>query len=86
MVLNAEDGLSIPPFVEPHIHRNTISTASDPRWNEFGTLFERIASWAKRKAELIHEDVKTIGWQPLRWQIANGILHDVAMWTSQIRS
>lgn len=74
-VLNAEGGLAIPPFVEPHIHLDTTQTAGDPRWNESGTLFEGIARWAERKAELTHEDVKTRAWQTLKWQIANGIQH-----------
>ncbi|WP_074011735.1 cytosine deaminase [Candidatus Sodalis sp. SoCistrobi] len=74
-VLNAEGGLAILPFVEPHIHLDTTQTAGDPRWNESGTLFEGIARWAERKTTLTHEDVKTRAWQTLKWQIANGIQH-----------
>ena len=71
--LDAEGGLCIPPFVEPHIHLDTTQTAGQPQWNRSGTLFEGIERWAERKALLTHEDVKQRAWQTLQWQIANGI-------------
>lgn len=74
-VLNAEGGLAIPPFVEPHVHLDTTQTAGDPHWNQSGTLFEGIARWAERKATLTTEDVKARAWRTLKWQIANGIQH-----------
>ena len=46
--LDAEQGLVIPPFVEPHIHLDTTQTAGQPNWNQSGTLFEGIECWAKR--------------------------------------
>ncbi|WP_075182570.1 cytosine deaminase [Pantoea sp. 1.19] len=73
--LDAEGGLVLPPFVEPHIHLDTTQTAGEPAWNQSGTLFEGIERWADRKAQLSHEDVKTRAMQTLRWQIANGIQH-----------
>lgn len=39
-VLDAECGLVIPPFIEPHIHLDTTQTAGEPNWNQSGTLFE----------------------------------------------
>ena len=72
-VLDAECGLIIPPFIEPHIHLDTTQTAGEPNWNQSGTLFEGIERWAERKAMLTHEDVKTRAMQTLKWQIANGI-------------
>lgn len=74
-VLDAEGGLALPPFVEPHIHLDTTQTAGDPNWNESGTLFEGIERWAERKAFLTHDDVKQRAKQTLSWQIANGIQH-----------
>ncbi|MGE9804748.1 amidohydrolase family protein, partial [Escherichia coli] len=53
-VLDAEGGLAIPPFVEPHIHLDTTQTAGEPSWNQSGTLFEGIERWAERKAMLTH--------------------------------
>ena len=71
--LDAEGGLVIAPFVEPHIHLDTTQTAGEPAWNQSGTLFEGIERWAERKALLSHEDVKQRALQTLKWQIANGI-------------
>ena len=73
--LDAQGGLALPPFVEPHIHLDTTQTAGDPSWNESGTLFEGIERWAERKAFLTHDDVKKRATQTLSWQIANGIQH-----------
>ena len=44
--LDAEQGLVLPPFVEPHIHLDTTQTAGQPNWNQSGTLFEGIERWA----------------------------------------
>lgn len=72
-VIDAEGGLVIPPFVEPHIHLDTTQTAGEPNWNQSGTLFEGIERWAERKAMLTHDDVKQRAIQTLKWQIGNGI-------------
>ncbi|WP_269149487.1 cytosine deaminase [Serratia quinivorans] len=72
-VLDAQGGLALPAFVEPHIHLDTTQTAGQPDWNQSGTLFEGIERWAERKALLTHEDVKQRAWQTLKWQIANGV-------------
>ena len=61
--LDAEQGLVLPPFVEPHIHLDTTQTAGQPNWNQSGTLFEGIERWAERKALLTHDDVKQRAWQ-----------------------
>lgn len=71
--LDGEQGLVIPPFIEPHIHLDTTQTAGEPSWNLSGTLFEGIECWAERKALLTHEDVKQRAIHTLKWQIANGI-------------
>lgn len=72
-VLDAQGGLAMPAFVEPHIHLDTTQTAGQPTWNQSGTLIEGIERWAERKALLTHEDVKQRAWQTLKWQIANGV-------------
>lgn len=72
-VIDAEGGIVIPPYLEPHIHLDTTQTAGQPRWNESGTLWEGIERWAERKQTLTHQDVKERAWQTLRWMIANGI-------------
>ncbi|WP_392563346.1 cytosine deaminase [Orbus wheelerorum] len=71
--LNANEGLVIPPFIEPHIHLDTTQTAGQPAWNQSGTLFEGIERWSERKTMLTHDDVKSRALKTLQWQIANGI-------------
>ena len=74
-ILDGEQGIVYPPFVEPHIHLDAIQTAGQPNWNQSGTLFEGIERWAERKSLLSHEDVKSRAWKTLKWQIANGVQH-----------
>ena len=73
--LDAQEGLVIAPFVEPHIHLDTTQTAGQPNWNQSGTLFEGIERWAERKSMLNMEDVKSRAWTTLKWHIANGVQH-----------
>ena len=72
-ILDGEEGIVYPPFVEPHIHLDATQTAGQPNWNQSGTLFEGIERWAERKSLLSYEDVKSRAWKTLKWQIANGI-------------
>ena len=72
-ILDGEEGIVYPPFVEPHIHLDSTQTAGQPNWNQSGTLFEGIERWAERKSLLSHEDVKSRAWKTLKWQIANGV-------------
>ena len=72
-ILDGEEGIVYPPFVEPHIHLDATQTAGQPNWNQSGTLFEGIERWAERKSLLSHEDVKSRAWKTLKWQIANGV-------------
>ncbi|WP_440885846.1 cytosine deaminase [Vibrio campbellii] len=74
-VLDAEGGMAVAPFCEPHIHLDTTQTAGEPNWNISGTLFEGIERWAERKETLSIEDVKSRAKQTLKWQIANGVQH-----------
>ncbi|WP_078543353.1 cytosine deaminase [Litchfieldia alkalitelluris] len=74
-VLDANECLVLPPFVEPHIHLDTTLTAGEPEWNKSGTLFEGIQRWSERKESLTAEDVKTRAKTALKWQIAQGIQH-----------
>jgi cytosine deaminase len=74
-VLDADGGLLTPPYVEPHVHLDTVLTAGEPRWNESGTLWEGIARWTERKTLLSRGDVVGRVLQVLRWYVANGVLH-----------
>jgi cytosine deaminase len=74
-VLDAAGGLLTPPYVEPHVHLDTVLTAGEPRWNASGTLWEGIACWSERKPMLTREDVIGRVLEVLRWYVANGVLH-----------
>jgi cytosine deaminase len=71
--IDAEEGLVLPPFIEPHIHLDTTLTAGEPSWNVSGTLFEGIERWSERKQFLTHEDVKNRAKTALKWQLSQGI-------------
>lgn len=72
-VIDATNKLMIPPFVDPHVHLDSTMTASDPEWNETGTLFDGIRIWSERKKTLSHEDVKQRAIQALKIQAAHGL-------------
>ncbi len=67
--------LVTPPLVEPHIHLDAVLTVGQPRANESGSLFEGIAIWAERVADLTYADVQSRVRQTLRWQLACGVQH-----------
>lgn len=73
-VVEGRGALAAPPYVEPHIHLDSVLTAGEPRWNETGTLWEGIACWTERKASLSREDVIERAEEVIGWQVANGVL------------
>ncbi|MDV3427901.1 MAG: cytosine deaminase [Bacillota bacterium] len=73
--INAEGCMVSSPFIESHVHLDTTLTAGEPKWNESGTLFEGIETWALRKKALTHEDVALRASTLLKWQAAQGVLH-----------
>ena len=72
--LDLQGKLVSPPFVESHIHLDSVLTAGEPRWNQSGTLFEGIKIWGDRKKSISLEDVKTRAKEMLKQQAAQGIL------------
>ncbi len=72
--IDLEKKLISPPFVESHIHNESVLTAGEPRWNQSGTLFEGIKIWGERKREITLEDVKNRALTMLKEQAAQGIL------------
>jgi cytosine/creatinine deaminase len=74
-VLDLAGRLVTPPLVEPHIHLDAVLTVGQPRPNVSGSLFEGIAVWAQRVADLTYEDVQSRVRQILRWQLACGVQH-----------
>ncbi|AZU62132.1 cytosine deaminase [Neobacillus mesonae] len=73
--VDAYGDLVLAPFVESHIHLDTVLTAGTPQWNESGTLFEGIQIWGERKKKLTINDVKSRALEVLRNQLSYGILH-----------
>jgi cytosine deaminase len=74
-LIDAAGALVSPPYVEPHIHLDSVLTAGEPRWNKSGTLWEGIALWSELKGTLTRHDVMAGAEEVLRWQAANGVLH-----------
>ncbi len=74
-VMDLGGQLVTPPLVEPHIHLDAVLTVGQPRPNVSGSLFEGIAVWAERVADLTYEDVQSRVRQILRWQLACGVQH-----------
>ncbi len=72
--IDLEEKLISPPFVESHIHLDSVLTAGEPRWNQSGTLFEGIQIWGDRKKTLSLEDVTNRALNMLKEQAAQGIL------------
>jgi len=73
--IDAAGCLVSPPFVESHIHLDSVLTAGQPRWNQSGTLFEGIDIWRDRKQSLTREDVSSRALQALRRQAEQGVLY-----------
>jgi cytosine/creatinine deaminase len=73
--IDLDGRLVTPPLVEPHIHLDAVLTVGQPRPNISGSLFEGIAIWADRVADLSYEDVQARVRQVLRWQLACGVQH-----------
>jgi len=74
-VIDLGGRLVTPPLVEPHIHLDAVLTVGQPRPNVSGSLFEGIAVWAQRVADLSYADVQSRVRQILRWQLACGVQH-----------
>ncbi len=75
-VIDIKGRLTIPPYVEPHIHLDYVYTAHNPTVkNSTGTLFEGIQRWSESKNNLNKEDVKERAKIALRKQITTGIQH-----------
>jgi cytosine deaminase len=67
--------LVTPPFVESHIHLDSVLTAGQPRFNASGTLFEGIQLWGERKPSLTREDVQTRALEALKMMAGQGVLY-----------
>ncbi len=67
--------LVTPPFVESHIHLDSVLAAGQPHFNISGTLFEGIQIWGERKQSLTRGDVQQRALEALKLMAANGVLY-----------
>ncbi|CEO34225.1 cytosine deaminase [[Clostridium] sordellii] len=75
-VIDLNKNLTIPPYVEPHIHLDYVYTAHTPgATNSSGTLFEGIQRWSESKNNLNKDEVKERAKIALKKQITTGIQH-----------
>jgi cytosine/creatinine deaminase len=73
--LDAAGHLTLPPFIDAHVHLDAVLTVGQPRYNSSGTLLEGIQIWSERKPSLSREDVKRRALEEIRWEVAQGTLH-----------
>ena len=58
-VIDLQGYLTVPPYVDPHIHLDYVFTArKEGALNGTGTLFEGIQRWSQTKSDLTVEEVK----------------------------
>ena len=74
-VLDCGGKLVTPPFVESHIHLDSVLAAGQPRFNASGTLFEGIQIWGERKTTLTREDVQARAREALKLMAQQGVLY-----------
>lgn len=74
-VIDADGHLVSAPFVESHIHLDSVLAAGQPRFNESGTLFEGIQIWGERKSSLTYEDVQARALEALKLMATHGVLY-----------
>lgn len=73
--IDCQGKLVTPPFVESHIHLDSVLAAGQPRFNASGTLFEGIQIWGERKQSLSREDVQARALQALKLMASHGVLY-----------
>ena len=73
-VLELDNWLVTPPFVDPHFHIDATLSAGRPRTNESGTLLEGIEIWGDLAPTLTPEDIKNRARELCHWSIARGCL------------
>ncbi len=74
-IMDCGGKLVTPPFVESHIHLDSVLAAGQPRFNASGTLFEGIQIWGERKTSLTREDVQARALAALKLMAQHGVLH-----------
>ena len=73
-LLDAQDLLLSPPFVDAHFHMDATLSYGLPRVNQSGTLLEGIALWGELKPLLTHEALALRAMAYCDWALARGLL------------
>ena len=73
-LLDAQDLLLSPPFVDAHFHMDATLSYGLPRVNQSGTLLEGIALWGELKPLLTHEALVERAMAYCDWAAARGLL------------
>lgn len=73
-IIDAQDQLLTPPFVDPHFHMDSTLSYGQPRVNQSGTLLEGIALWGELKPLLKQQDLIDRAMTYCDWAVANGLL------------
>jgi cytosine/creatinine deaminase len=72
---DCRENLVTPPFVESHIHLDSVLAAGQPRFNASGTLFEGIQIWGERKKTLTKQDIQIRAIEALKMMAGHGVLY-----------
>ena len=73
-LLDAQDRLLSPPFVDAHFHLDATLSYGLPRVNASGTLLEGIALWGELKPQLTQEAIVERALAYCDWAVAKGLL------------
>ena len=73
-VVDAQDLLVCPPFVDAHFHMDATLSYGLPRVNQSGTLLEGIALWGELKPLLTQEALMERALTYCDWAVAKGLL------------
>lgn len=73
-VIDLQGKLTLPPYVDPHIHLDYVFTArKQGAKNGTGTLFEGIQRWSETKSDLTVEEIKERAIRAVRKELSHGV-------------
>lgn len=73
-VIDLEGKLTLPPYVDPHIHLDYVFTArKQGATNGTGTLFEGIQRWSETKNDLTVEEIKDRARKAIKMEVSHGV-------------
>lgn len=73
-IIDLKGCLTIPPYVDPHIHLDYVYTAQkEGATNNTGTLFEGIQRWSETKSDLTVKEVKERARKGIKKELSTGV-------------